>query len=159
MSAPTSAPRIGARTACAFVALVTLGSACAPHRVREPESARRPAWLVGSWAFVPAEESAAPPRDSTVWEFTREGRLRRGRLRRGRVRVESHARWWTEPRQVGGESTRVLCTTDHPGRGYQCARIHIDSVTTPEGTARRRLTWDGLTFRHHWVFVERRPGG
>lgn len=131
-------------------------TSCATFRPSEPAATRYPATLLGSWVVLAdaGGASTTAAADTALWELQPRGLLRHADVRGGRVRERSTARWWTESATVDGTSARVLCTSARPGRGAQCARITLDTVTTPDG-ARRRLTWNGITFRQHWVFVDR----
>lgn len=130
--------------------------ACASVHAREDAEARRLPALVGSWAFSP-DAGSRPERDTTVWEIGADGRIRYAQVHRGRVRTLSYAHWWTDTRTLDGDSAaRVMCVAARGGRGRQCGRVRIDSVTVGDGASRRRLTWDGTTARRrHWTFVER----
>ena len=138
-----------------LVLAVTL-TGCAMFRSNEPAAMRYPATLVGSWAVLADSggTAAGAAADTALWELQPDGFLRHADVRGGRVRERSSARWWTESAKVDGRSARVLCTSARPSRGAQCAQVTIDTVTMADGT-HRRLTWRGITFRQHWVFVER----
>ena len=159
------------RTALALPLLLSSVVACAGQRVGAgggPEDVERwPATLVGSWALADAGDRAgADVRDTVLWELGPRGGLRHaridvdaqaaGREPTSRVQTIQQAAWWTEPREVDGETMRVMCTSARPSRSRQCARVVIDTVTDANGSTRRRLSWTGVTFPQRWVFVERR---
>lgn len=154
----------------ALPVLLSGGVACATQGVAaggDPgDTARRPRTLAGSWALVDAApRSDDGVRDTVIWELGSRGGLRHavidveargpGGRPTSRVRPVSQAIWWTEARRVDGEMTRVMCMSAQPARSRQCARVVVDTVTDARGSARRRLSWVGVTFPQRWVFVER----
>ena len=127
-------------------------------------AAEWPAALVGAWAWAgsPARGGTVP--DTLLWVLGSAGRLERREVQRrprgdtltSRERTSTISRWWTKDGHADGVSPWTVCTSQRPGRGSQCARVVLDTVTDAAGHARRRLTWTGVTFRdQHWALVER----
>lgn len=144
--------------------------ACASQRVATGgelgDAERWPTTLVGSWALIDSVPgSDAGLRDTVVWELGSRGGLRHvvadveapaaGGQPTTRVRPVEQAVWWTESREVDGAMARVMCMSAQPARSRQCARVVIDTVTDARGSARRRLSWIGVTFPQRWAFMER----
>ena len=124
--------------------------------------------LVGSWAFVDGRESSlrepAALGDTAVWHLEPSGQLRHSRIHvrmRAGVAVAEEsdigsARWWVEAREVDGRTAEILCTSARPGRGSQCGRITIDTVSIAGAPSKERLRWSGVTFKsQRWVFLKR----
>lgn len=149
------------------LAVMSSLSACSgrwPQPGTPAAAAEWPAALVGAWALVGGTARGSSVPDTTVWVLSPGGLLEhrevqvrpQGNALAARERAISTSRWWTKDRTVDGVQTRVVCTSQRPGRNSQCAQVTVDTVTDAQAGPRRRLTWTGVTFRdQHWTFTER----
>ena len=177
MSRSNEAPAVStSRWPTILLLLATTGCGARPFGIASVRSPNAPSWttaLVGAWALadIPSGRGAVvntPPRDTTVWRFDPGGRLRHAiavvRFAGDRTTVKERttelAWWWIESQSVDGVRMPVLCTSARPARNRQCARIDLDTLTTPDSRVTKRFVWSGVTFKsQHWTFIERAETG
>jgi hypothetical protein len=155
------------RTASALLALFVLGGCAAAPRTRADAASRFPAPVAAAWATAGRTAAGSNAPDTALWVLRPNGRVEhrevRLRMRDGvptrTERLQLTAFWWREARRgdAGRDTSWVICTSQRPSRNRQCGRVTVDSVPdTQRGGTRRRLSWDGLTFRQqHWTFLAR----